>query len=225
MKKLSLFILLLHIMPITHAMSNTSETSQQESTSNLLETLQSLHGDYNRENRKEVTVQLIKEHSSNVDAIGYDDKTPLYESILFCDIPFAHYLLQHNADVNKEINYHTPLYHNVWMLDFDMKYEHASEKNEHRKKIIKLLIFYNANPDLPVGNSPRSIANPEIQALIMQAEREKEVKEYVFVAAHITKDPGFIVASYLHNKFQQPTPEELAEIAKTNPFEFEDEVD
>jgi|GEM_PF-2746793 len=223
MKKLSLFILLLHITPITRAMSNATEVSQQESTDNLLKELRSLRGDHNRENRKRIMPQLIKKDPSNVDAIIYDDRTPLYESILFRDTPFARYLLQHNADVNKKIDTHAPLYHNVRMLNLSMKFDDPisfSKEIEQQKKIIKLLMFYNANPDLPIGKSPRSIANAEIQALIKQAEREKKVREYILVVAHITKDPGFIVASYLHNKFKQATAQELAQIEETNPFDF-----
>lgn len=102
MKKLFLPLTLALLTSITSTMWYPAAADEFATTTDpQLEELRNLQGDCNWPHRKKLIMRMIKENPANVDVDGYNYDAPLKEAITFGDVPFAHYLLQHNADVKK----------------------------------------------------------------------------------------------------------------------------
>lgn len=232
MKKLLLFALFLQISLVTHAMNYNAYTANvaiaAESLSDL-KTLRSLNGDHNWPQRKKLIKLIIKKNPQNIDVAGYNKQTPLHECVSLSDIPFALYLFHHNANANHtnlidqsmlEID-KTPLYLSVKNLDLNIQHAQcvgiSREQIDLQKQMLKLLIINDADPDYRIifDESPRNIASPKTQLLIKQAEREKQIREYVplypFITSHLPFNLTNIVTGYLGQLFHV-APTEIAQI-------------
>lgn len=222
MKRSLLLLVFLLLTPITHAMSDVAAAAEYaQSDLKILYRLQGERYMYKKWRQyKKGVIQMIKKDPRNVNTNGeYNhcgDKysyisidTPLYLSVEYPDVDFTAYLLKLGANPNiPSWTGASPLYSTIqyihWNLEMNDLY-----KAHKGKQILKLLIAYNANPDLVHKNreSPRELAYPSIRLLIEQAEHEKFLKECLLLMPCITKEPARIVAGYLNisSEFAQKT--------------------